>query len=105
MDRAGFNEHKELILAWAAGAEIEYWSKTRVAWCESRTPSWNVGFKYRIKPAAPRVWYIPKYVNGVVGFPRSEEWFITNRTAEAAGDAVWIRVVEDTSFVPDKPST
>ena len=42
--------HAELIKAWADGAEIQYWSDFYKGWFTSKTPWWETGTKYRIKP-------------------------------------------------------
>jgi hypothetical protein len=99
MNREGFNKHKDLILAWAAGADVQFLKDGN--WLNIRTPSWLNMYKYRIKPAEPRVWYIPVYRDGTLGFPRPHHM----HNPAAAHVVKWIRVVEDTSFVPDKPGT
>jgi hypothetical protein len=98
MNREGFNKHKDLILAWAAGATIQFLDDDG-NWQDISTPSWLLTYEYRIKPAEPRVWYIPMYRNKTLGFPRPPHMY----NPAAAYVAEWIRVVEDTSFVPDKP--
>lgn len=46
--------HKDLIIAWANGAKIEYYSESDEEWFESDRPSWNPETKYRIKQPAAR---------------------------------------------------
>lgn len=42
--------HYDLIIAWANGATIEYYSDTHESWIEIATaPNWNPSTKYRIK--------------------------------------------------------
>lgn len=43
-------KHKELIVAWAEGAEIEYRYKDEEAWAKCPIPSWYAHVQYRIKP-------------------------------------------------------
>lgn len=107
MNRESFNKHKDLILAWAAGATIQFFSDMRGAWRDIDVPSWAENYQYRIRPPSPHVWYAPVYKNGEVGFLRSEEDYQQRKDSyrDAPSFDRWIRVVEDTSFVPDKPST
>lgn len=107
MNREGFNKHKDLILAWAVGVPIQGWSVVNQTWFDIDVPEWWDTRVYRIKPAEPRVWYVPVYKNGGVGFLRSEEDYQQRKDSyrDAPGFDRWIRVVEDMSFVPDKPST
>jgi hypothetical protein len=100
MNRESFNKHKDLILEWAEGATIQFLDDDG-NWQDSVTPSWLLTYEYRIKPASPRVWYIPVYRDGMLGCPRPHSTY--NSVAERV--VKWIRVVEDTSFVPDKPGT
>ena len=46
----GRHKHAEQIIAWANGAEIQYYSNTHESWFLSRSPSWNPDTIYRIKP-------------------------------------------------------
>ena len=43
------HKHAELIKAWADGATIQYrhWGSD---WKDSRSPTWDVNWEYRIKP-------------------------------------------------------
>ena len=43
------HKHADLIHAWADGAEIQYrhWGSD---WKDSRSPTWDVNWEYRIKP-------------------------------------------------------
>ena len=49
------HEHKDLILKWADGAEIEAYDEGSGKWVPATTPVWQAGTKYRVKPAAPLV--------------------------------------------------
>lgn len=42
--------HKDLIIAWANGAEIEYFDFDINKWVPTIAPDWCVNSKYRIKP-------------------------------------------------------
>jgi hypothetical protein len=44
------HEHKDLILKWADGAEIEAYDGINDKWVPATTPCWDVGAKYRVKP-------------------------------------------------------
>ena len=48
-DRSKWHPHHDLIVAWARGAEIEWWDKDDKAW-HTANPCWEVNTKYRIKP-------------------------------------------------------
>lgn len=104
MNRESFNKHKDLILAWAVGVPIQYFSNMRDVWCDVDVPSWGDNYQYRIKPVEPRVWYIPIYYHGGFGYPRDEDLYKQTDTSDTPIKE-WIRVVEDTSFVPDKQGT
>lgn len=41
--------HKDLIIAWANGAKIEYYCETNKQWFEINSPGWDEKTKYRIK--------------------------------------------------------
>lgn len=107
MNREGFNKHKDLILAWASGATIQYFSNMRDVWYDVDVPAWSENYQYRIKPAEPRVWYAPVYKHGGVGLLRSEEDYQQRKDSYRDSPSFdrWIKVVEDTSFASDKPST
>lgn len=44
------HKHKDLIIAWANGAEIEYFSDYTETWSLMEQPSWHLECTYRIKP-------------------------------------------------------
>jgi len=47
--------HRDLIIAWANGAEIQVmlaWSK---GWVDADTPGWDENSIYRIKPKKPEI--------------------------------------------------
>ena len=44
------HKHYDLILEWACGAEIEYFSKGINKWERSPSPAWHDSYEYRIKP-------------------------------------------------------
>jgi len=48
-NQANWHPHHDLIVAWARGAEIEFFHKELKVWKYCK-PAWNVGDQYRIKP-------------------------------------------------------
>ena len=44
------HKHKDLIIAWANGAEIEYWERITESWKLNKNPEWRDSGTYRIKP-------------------------------------------------------
>lgn len=44
------HKHKDAIIAWANGEQIEYYSESYKAWRECDSPSWLEFDKYRVKP-------------------------------------------------------
>ena len=50
MTREGYNKYKELIEAFANGAEIQFYSKMHKGWIDTENPTWNLDIEYRIKP-------------------------------------------------------
>ena len=44
------HKHRDLIIAWAFGAEIEVKLLRTNRWEETSDPSWNDEYEYRIKP-------------------------------------------------------
>ncbi len=52
VDVSKHHKHRDLILAWADGAEIQYLGD-RGNWINIETPSWVVNTEYRIKPKEP----------------------------------------------------
>lgn len=42
------HKHAEMIKAWADGAKIQF--RDSGQWWDTDEPSWNLNFKYRIKP-------------------------------------------------------
>ena len=42
--------HKDLIIAWANGEKIEFFSVGEEAWLEIDSPNWLEDVQYRIKP-------------------------------------------------------
>ena len=47
--------HAEVIKAWADGAKIQWFNSAIDRWSDIATPSWNIEFKYRIKPEPKKV--------------------------------------------------
>lgn len=46
-------KHKDLIIAWANGAEIQHFSKLYDCWRDCINPAWAPEQEYRIKPTKP----------------------------------------------------
>lgn len=44
------HKHKDLIIAWANGAEIQMYSTLYVGWVDCPNPVWADCYEYRIKP-------------------------------------------------------
>ena len=49
-DTSKFHKHHDLIIAWAKGAKIQYFSYSYNEWKDINTPSWGETEQYRIKP-------------------------------------------------------
>lgn len=47
------HKHKDLIIAWASGAEIEKWGVNTGRWHTVQSPFWTTDTQYRIKPKQP----------------------------------------------------
>ena len=43
-------KHRDFIVEWADGAEIQWWSDSRKKWIDDDRPIWSLVTKYRIKP-------------------------------------------------------
>ncbi len=46
------HKHKDIIIAWANGAQIQYWSKVNCEWKDLVDLTWYESMEYRIKPKA-----------------------------------------------------
>jgi len=48
--------HKDLIIAWANGEDIQWFNKADKFWIHTRKPSWSPDTEYRVRPlpAYPR---------------------------------------------------
>jgi len=44
------HKHHDLIVAWAAGAEIEVQEPSDFIWHTTPSPQWDISREYRIKP-------------------------------------------------------
>ena len=44
------HKHKDMIIAWANGAQIQYQGEGAKDWGDITEPSWNETCKYRVKP-------------------------------------------------------
>lgn len=73
--------HKDLIIAWANGAEIEFLLTEKIPqeWQSLKQPRWNLSTTYRIKSKAKTV-HFALYYNGS-SHTFSEELVKTNKLA------------------------
>lgn len=53
-DTSNLHPHHDLIIAWAKGAEIEYWDDFFEDWLHVSNPAWGSSLKFRIKPEEPK---------------------------------------------------
>ena len=53
-DTSKYHKHHDLIIQWAKGAEIEYYSTTFDRWLPADNPCWDKDEEYRIKPPVPK---------------------------------------------------
>lgn len=44
------HKHKDLIIAWANGETIQFWSGDRRSWLDILEPNFNSDAKFRVKP-------------------------------------------------------
>ena len=44
------HKHRDVIISWANGEEIEYWNDSFSEWREDDWPRWYEHLNYRIKP-------------------------------------------------------
>jgi hypothetical protein len=44
------HEHADLIIAWANGAKIQFFSNLTDIWSDTKLPTWDIHTLYRIKP-------------------------------------------------------
>tara|TARA_R110002051_G_C8565057_1_gene474851 strand:+ start:164 stop:541 length:378 start_codon:yes stop_codon:yes gene_type:complete len=50
VDTSNWHKHHDVIIAWAKGAEIEYYSRSKSRWGTDTFPYWTRNMQYRIKP-------------------------------------------------------
>ncbi len=64
------HKHADLIKAWADGASVQLQGRDE-AWNDDAMPQWHEQRAYRIKPAAPREWWVvvKGYGQGVYSAP------------------------------------
>ena len=48
------HKHRDVIIAWANGEEVEYRANAEKEWETNRFPSWCENSEYRIKPKEPK---------------------------------------------------
>lgn len=44
------HKHADVIIAWAKGAEIEYYNEVMLKWRVADCPQWSTDTEYRVKP-------------------------------------------------------
>lgn len=81
------HKHKDLIIAWANGAEIQYKAQMMEEWEDIAEPSWVTDCLYRIKPQ-------PVIRTFQVALFKSEHGFYTS-TADSDGEAREVEQYED----------
>ncbi len=52
-ETANHHKHHDLIIAWAKGAEIEFYNAIDDDWKRPRVLTWSTSVEYRIKPDEP----------------------------------------------------
>jgi len=55
--------YKDLIIAWANGAEVQFKTRDETVWREIREPHWVRSYEYRIKPVT-KIIHFALYDNG-----------------------------------------
>lgn len=68
-------KHYDLIIAWANGEEIEYWSEDSAEWYHVKNPDWYEDSVYRIRPK-PTPDIVRRYwaeSNGYIDASRDDE--------------------------------
>lgn len=63
------HKHYDVIVAWAAGEEVEYWNDSFGEWREDARPPWHQYVKYRIKPkTVKKEGWVNVYGDGILGW-------------------------------------
>lgn len=65
---AWFEQHKDVMKAFACGEEIEFSSKPKGPWTVACNPTWDPSFHYRVKPKPRTVTLIEAFLN--------DHWFV-----------------------------
>jgi len=52
-DTSKWHKHRDLIIAWANGAEIQSQASNETKWSSVNSPNWFTRYNYRIKPSEP----------------------------------------------------
>lgn len=91
--------HAEVIKAWADGAKIQWFNSLIDHWSDIATPSWNIEFKYRIKPEPKKVQL--RFFEDTSGFVRC--WTSTCKIREEPLEKMssfkrWLGPVEEREF-------
>lgn len=107
MTTKAYNKHKELIEAWANGAEIEWYDHNLERWKIANEPCWIEDTKYRIKPEFTYpMWFqssdtlaIVKFYSlndgvVVVGSKVHKKGFISTNWEPHTNNIVWTQIEE-----------
>ena len=86
------HKHYDLILAWANGADIEYFSPTSEMWVPLANPTFINEFKYRIKPEPKPD--IVKYVLSTEKIISYDECYQKNLKLTFAGETKKLKSAE-----------
>lgn len=83
--------HKDLIIAWANGAEIEYY-RAGLGWEACRRPVWHAECTYRIKPKVVKARAWKGVGNPRVYLVQSTETAIVSSVERdiARGNTLWV---------------
>lgn len=68
------HKHRDMIIAWANGEEIEYWNDSFGEWREDERPLWYQYVKYRVKPKEIKIEGIVELKPGKCLFRPAEHW-------------------------------
>lgn len=95
------HKHADLIIAWANGAEIEYFSKIFNEWGSCANPLWFNEDAYRIKPKKVEKW---KWVlqNDDSELYISCEFYSIEESVKFQHDLVFIQKIDSTKITVEE---
>jgi len=93
------HKHYDLIVAWAGGAEIEWWNTKGNIWerpCSYNGPAWSTTDIYRIKPEskADVVLYGQLLINGLLGSLTVDQTYYDNLKCTFDGETGKLKTAE-----------